>query len=230
VRGGIKSKYINMRLHLKTTKSEGTFPFNYQKILTGTLHKWIGKNVEHNDHLSLYSFSWLNGGKALLNGMLFENGAHFFISAHDQDLIKRILKGIRNSPEIAFGLVVNEIIIQEDPLFNREHIFTAASPVFIKRTIDGREKHFSFRDPESSLLLTETLKNKLRKANIDHTGISVQFDLNYGHPKTKIIYYNKIGNKVNFCPLIIKGKSEQIQFAWNVGIGNSTGIGFGAIR
>jgi CRISPR/Cas system endoribonuclease Cas6 (RAMP superfamily) len=35
---------------------------------------------------------------------------------------------------------------------------------------------------------------------------------------------------VNWCPIIIKGKPETKLFAWNVGLGNSTGIGFGAIK
>jgi CRISPR-associated endoribonuclease Cas6 len=219
-----------MRLHLKTTKSEGILPFNYQNILTGTLHKWFGKNEEHDDHLSLYSFSWLNGGKALSEGLVFENGANFFISVYEYDLFKRIIQGIRAKPEVAYGMVVTEITIQEDPVFSTEHRFSAASPIFIKRTIDGIEKHFTFRDKESSAFLTDTMRNKLRKAELDDAYIEVYFDLGYQNPKTKILHYNNVGNKVNICPVIIKGKPEQIQFAWNVGIGNSTGIGFGAIR
>jgi CRISPR/Cas system endoribonuclease Cas6 (RAMP superfamily) len=30
--------------------------------------------------------------------------------------------------------------------------------------------------------------------------------------------------------VIIKGTPEQLAFAWNVGLGNSTGIGFGALN
>ncbi len=219
-----------MRLHLRTSKTLELVPFNYQNYLTGALHKWIGKNDLHDDRLSLYSFSWLNGGKALEQGLKFENGAHFFISVHDQRLLKNIIQGVRENPEIAFGLVVNEMVIQEDPIFEYEHKFSAASPVFIKRKIDGKEKHYEYQDQESPALLTETLKNKLRKANLNDANVSVQFDLNYSIARTKVIYYNKIGNKVNICPVIIKGTPEQILFAWNVGIGNSTGIGFGAIK
>ena len=38
-----------------------------------------------------------------------------------------------------------------------------------------------------------------------------------------------IENRASICPLIIIAKPETIAFTWNVGIGNSTGIGFGAI-
>jgi CRISPR-associated endoribonuclease Cas6 len=219
-----------MRIHLRTTKSKELVPFNYQVYLTGALHKWIGKNNLHDDRLSLYSFSWLNGGTALKQGLRFENGAHFFVSVHDQQLLKSIIQGVREKPDIAFGLVVNEIIIQEDPQFDHQQKFSVASPIFIKRRIGDQEKHFDYNEEECPVLLTETLKNKLRKANMNDNGVSVQFDLNYPSPRTKVIYYNKIGNKVSICPVIIKGTPEQILFAWNVGLGNSTGIGFGAIK
>lgn len=219
-----------MRLHLRTTKSKELVPFNYQTFLTGALHKWIGKNNLHDERLSLYSFSWLFGGTALKNGLRFESGAQFFISVHDQQLLKSIIQGVRKEPKIAFGLDVNEVIIQEDPVFEKEQKFMTASPIFIKRTIEGKERHFEFHEMESSVLLTETLQNKLRKAGLDDAGVSVRFDMNYSNPKTKLVYYNQIGNKVNICPVIIKGTPDQILFAWNVGMGNSTGIGFGALK
>jgi CRISPR-associated endoribonuclease Cas6 len=45
-----------------------------------------------------------------------------------------------------------------------------------------------------------------------------------------MIIYKGIANKANWCPVIIKGRPETKLFAWNVGLGNSTGIGFGAIK
>lgn len=50
-----------MRIHLITNKSKELIKFNYQPILTGVFHKWIGQNEIHNK-ISLYSFSWLSGG------------------------------------------------------------------------------------------------------------------------------------------------------------------------
>lgn len=218
-----------MRIHLKTSRAETIVPFNYQPMLTGALHKWIGENVIH-DKLSLYSFSWLNGGKATKNGLFFNQGGSFFISAHDPNLIKKIISGIRKNPEITAGIEVLEVLIQDDPSFGVEQRFFCASPILIKRVIEGEEKHFGYNQPESNNLLTETLQNKLRLAGLEENGISVMFDVRYPNLKTKVIYYNNIGNKTNLCPVIIKGSHEQVLFAWNVGLGNSTGIGFGAIK
>ena len=59
--------------------------------------------------------------------------------------------------------------------------------------------------------------------------LKIYFDQNYINKKIKYIDYRGVRNKANMCPVFIKGKPETKAFAWNVGIGNSTGIGFGAI-
>ncbi len=218
-----------MRIHLITTGTKTTIPFNYQPNLTGALHKWAGRNFIH-DEISLYSFSWLQGGEPNKGGLTFNKGARYFISSYNKEFIKTIIQGIKVDPDIAFDLKVQEIIIQEDPAFRDKEIFYTASPIFIRRHVDGNDVHYSFKEKESSKLLTETLRNKLRKAGITDEGITVSFDDKYPNAKTKLIHYNNIGNKVNICPVIIKGSPKQIAFAWNVGVGNSTGIGFGALK
>jgi CRISPR-associated endoribonuclease Cas6 len=218
-----------MRIHVKTTPSTEIIPFNYQNVLTGTLHKWIGPNNIH-DTISDYSFSWLNGGSTTKKGIRFYEGASFFISAYSSDLIKSIVKGIRVQPEIAYGLKVSEIIIQENPSFGESGIFHPASPVFIKRNKDGRDVHYTYEDVESNEFLTETLRNKLKRAGLSFENVIVEFDTNYRNRKIKTIYYNKIGNKVNMSSVKISGTPDQLAFAWNVGVGNSTGIGFGALK
>jgi CRISPR-associated endoribonuclease Cas6 len=218
-----------VRIHIKTSPGTRELPFNYQPILTGAIHKWLDRNEMH-DTISLYSFSWLNGGEAKNTGLMFRSGANFFISSYEPDFLKKIVLGIQADPLIANGLAVCEIVIQDDPEFSNEEKFYCASPVFVKRRDDEREIHFTFSDEESNKHLTETLRTKLKKAGIEDNGISVEFDKTYHSPKTKVVYYNKIGNRVNLCPVIIKGSPQQISFAWNVGVGNSTGIGFGALR
>ena len=218
-----------MRLHINTSGANRIVPFNYQPILTGAIHKWIGENEIH-DLTSLYSFSWLMKGIAQSDGIRFDRQACFFISAFDNELIKLIINGIQENPKIGFGLEVKEITIQEDPDFSGSHLFYTASPILIKRNEEKRTTHFVWNDLKSDSLLTETLKRKLKQADINSDNLFVKFDRSYRNPKTKVVYYQNIGNRVNICPVIISGTSEQLNFAWNVGVGNSTGIGFGAIK
>lgn len=218
-----------MRFHINTSVTEEVLPFNYQPILTGALHKWLGNNNDH-DSISFYSFSWLSGGEAVKNGLKFKNGASFFISSIENEFLKSIYTGITKDPSIANGLIVTSINIQEDPVFENNSVFFVASPVLIKRKVGERIKHFTFREKESDTYLTETFKTKLKKAGLPIEGVNVQFEKDYLNPKTKLIHYKGIGNKVNICPVRISGSPEQIAFAWNVGVGNSTGIGFGALK
>jgi CRISPR-associated endoribonuclease Cas6 len=217
-----------MRLYLKLSKNRELVRFDYQRFLVGALHKWLGENNEH-DALSMYSLSWLSGGKGTNKGLDFPYGAEWFISSYDVNFIKKVINGVRKDAEIAFGMKVTELTVDDTPDFGRTQRFTLASPIFIKRTIEEREKHFTFNDVEADSLMTQTLKHKLDKAGLDSEGISIQFDRNYSKAKTILCTYGKIKNKANYCPIIIEGSPEQIAFAWNVGIGNSTGIGFGSL-
>jgi CRISPR-associated endoribonuclease Cas6 len=222
-----------MRIHLKIHSDGNTVPFNHQHQLTGAMHKWIGKENTEHGALSLFSFSMLEGGKKSKNGdgLVFENGSSFFISAHSSQFIKTVIENIQKDPVLFNGLAVNEIIIQEDPQFTNSVYFQVASPILIKRRLEnGRIKHFAFNEEGANSHLTETLQNKLKKAGISDASAKVRFDDQYTAAKCKVILYNKVQNKTNICPVIIEGKPETIAFAWNVGIGNSTGIGLGAIK
>jgi CRISPR-associated endoribonuclease Cas6 len=217
-----------MRINLTLSEASHIVPFNYQQKLVGAFHKWLGKNEVH-DQASLYSLSWLQGGTASKEGLRFNRGATWFISSHDEALIKRVIKGILEDPAVCYGMSVVDVQIQSTPHFGYEERFLVASPVFIKRTIENREVHFSYEDAEAGNLLTETLKTKLKKAGLPETDVQVMFDPDYPNPKMKVVHYNKVGNKANLCPIIIKGDPKAIGFAWNVGVGNSTGICFGAL-
>ena len=211
--------------------SKEIIPFNYQPFLTGAIHKWIGpKNNVHGD-LSMFSFSWLQNISIVdKKGLKTIPDSYFFISAHDENIIKAIVKGVSDDPRVCYGMNVSEIHMKEAPKFGSEQLFITGSPIFIKRRFDNNEKHITFENPSSDIFLTETLKKKLLTAHLSDEGVSVSFDRDFLNAKTKIVKYKDISNKVNICPVIIKGTPEQIAFAWNVGVGNSTGIGFGALK
>ena len=220
-----------MRLYIKISKSNKVIPFNYQELLTGCLHKWLGADNQQHGKVSLYSFSWFKNVRTTKQGIWFTNDTYMFLSFYEQELAKKVVNGILASPDVFCGSAVFDVMLQETPEFSNNSKFLAASPIFIKRTIEEeKERHYTFRDKESDLLMTETLKTKLKKADLDDSDVAVRFDKGYPNPKTKLIRYGKIDNKVNLCPVIIEGSKEQVAFAWNVGIGNSTGIGFGALK
>ena len=217
-----------MRLHFNLTPNTQTVPFDYQHLLIGAFHKWMGWNEIH-DEISLYSLSWLHGGKMVKDGFDFPKGARWFISFWDEEIGKQLIMSAMKEPVVCCGMKIKEIQIQENPNFGNKEKFTAASPIFIRRYDENRKAiHLTAKDTDTDYYLTETLKRKLKTANLNYD-INVSFDKNYVKLKTKLVKINGINNKANFCPVIIEGDPEAIKFAWNVGIGHSTGCGFGAL-
>jgi CRISPR-associated endoribonuclease Cas6 len=220
-----------MRLHLKTTPSQATVPFNYQENLAGALYKWLGDPEEIHQEISLYSFSWLKGGKGSKGGLIFPEGAFWNISAVDKDLLDRLIHGISQTPSLAYGMEVKEIQIEQEPEFRPEGRFLVQSPVLVKRQEEnGHERFYTFDEPAADDLLTETLHHKLQKADRGDLQVEVAFDRSYRGAKTKVTTYKGIHIKGSVCPVYMKGDPEALAFAWNVGVGNSTGIGFGSLK
>ena len=219
-----------MRIHISTTKNTCLVPFDYQQKLVGTIHKWIGNNSIH-DSISLYSFSWLNGGQKVSDALNFPKGATMFISFYDDVIIRKVIKSILDDPQMFCGMSVTNITIDDTPSLENQELFYCASPIFIKRKMeDGNIKQFTYDDEQTSTLLKETLTAKMREAGLEEDeALDIKFDTSYNRKRLKLIHYRGIGNKANLCPVIIKAKPETKLFAWNVGIGNCTGIGFGAI-
>lgn len=220
-----------MRIYLKTTKStEKVLYDNYQNLLTGVLHKWIGKNNEHGN-ISLYSFSRLEGGNHIGRGVIYPEGANWFISAWDNKLIEKIVHGIKAAPVMFNGLRVNEIILQENPDLSTKNHFLTASPVLLKEFKNGKTTHYTYSDSYSTDLLKKALLTKMESVGLAlDNSLEIKFDTEYPKPKTKLIKYKTINNKCSVCPVIINAQPQTKLFAWNVGIGNSTGIGLGAIK
>jgi len=219
-----------MRLYLRLSPNREMIPFNYQYLLTGCVHKWIGKNNDEHGNRSLYCFSWLQNTHADKNGISLNRDSYFFISAHHVDFIKRVMKGILSSPDVFCGSKVVGIQIKETPQFSGEEQFFLNSPVLIRKRVDEKTKHVTFKDRDFEDLLTENLKNKLKSAHLPSENVSIKIDKDYACPQTKLVDYKGIKNRTTWAPVIIKGMPEQIAFAWQVGLGQSTGIGFGAIK
>ena len=114
-----------------------------------------------------------------------------------------------------------------------EQPFRVASPVFIKHELPGTDRPADYLLPGHELadeLLTTTLRHKLRQAGLDDIGTAVRFDPAFiATAKSKLFRYKQVQCRGSICPVLVSGTAEQIQFAWEVGVGHSTGIGCGAL-
>ena len=219
-----------MRIYLHLSPNREIVPFNYQQSLVGAFHKWLGENELHDD-ISLYSLSWLSRGNPRKKGLDFPNGSTFYVSAPNPDLLSKMVTGVFEGHHIRWGMEVESVTIQRTPKFGNKHKFFAQSPILIKRK-EENEKHHKYYYPtnkESNGYLTETLQQKLQKAGIS-SDVSVKFDPEFKKPIIKKVQYRDIDIKATICPVIVEGDPRAVQFAWEVGVGNSTGICFGALK
>ena len=200
--------------------------------MVGVLHKWLGKGNDEHGNISLYSFSALHGAKFGNQKVSCPNGAKFFISFYDINKAKTIIKSVLDNPEMFAGLTVTDLTIEEDKDLSNREIFYFASPILVKSSGENnsKSKEYTFEDSDANIIMTKTLKTKMRLAGLPQDDdLEVKFDVSYANKKHTIFWYKGISMRVNKCPVIIKGSALTKSFAWNVGIGNSTGIGLGAI-
>lgn len=219
-----------MRIYLRLRKNTQIIPFHYQELLTSMIHKWIGQDNEFHGESGHYSFSWLQNTKAYKNGVDLKNDAYFFISSRNENLLKKIIKNILEDPDMFNGVSVIDIRIKNTPEFTSSENFLMASPVLLKEKQGDEIKHITLIDDDFEEVLTNNLKRKLDKVGIGSEGVIVSLDPEKSFRQTKLVTYKGIKNKTSLAPVIIKGTPKQIAFAWTSGLGNSTGIGFGALK
>lgn len=219
-----------MRIAIYLSPNRELVPYNYQAALVGAFHRWLGSNALHDD-ISLYSLSWLQGGKQVAGGFTFPKGGLFQISAPNAELFQQLIPNMVQGTHIRWGMEVQQANLLVTPNFGARHRFWANSPILIKRQLpeEKYQKYFFPSDPEANGYLTATLRHKLRKMGMKEE-VEVAFDPTFEHPKIKKIRYKHIDIKATFCPVIVSGAPEAVAFAWEVGVGNSTGLGFGALR
>ena len=221
-----------MRLHLYLA-APPAIPFDYLATLKSAFHRWAGHDHSLHEGLSLYSYSWLHGGRAGRRGIHFTEGANWFISAPDEALIHELVSGVVRAPALDLGLAVRDVRMQRAPEFVAgEQPFRVAGPVFIKHEVEkgNPADHLLPGHPLADELLTATLRHKLRQAGLADTGAAVRFDPAYiASAKSKLFQYKQVQCRGSICPVLVSGSAEQIQFAWEVGVGHSTGIGCGAL-
>lgn len=217
-----------MRLHLQLQSDRQGLAFDYQHELVRTFHGWLPDNDIHDD-ISLYSLSWLSGSKAENNLLQFPRGAGWYISFHDERVAKHLLAGMLRQPYTTFGMRVVDVQIQEEPDFGTRYRFLAASPILAKYKDGERIHHKTFSDVGVDEILTLTLQKKLRTAGLSND-VQVQFDRTFANAKTKLVTIKNVKNRASMCPVIVEGAPEAVSFAWSVGIGHCTGVGFGAVQ
>ena len=222
-----------MRLNLTLSPNTDPVPFNHLHWLTGTLHTWAGSDNALHDGPSLYSVGWLKGGHAEEGALTFPDGAHWELSFYRKSVAERVFEGAWAKPEVAYGMRVVRVEREPTPEFGGMYRFTVGSPVLTRqRREDGGRDHLIHSDPDADATLTRTLRYKMKTAGFEDSDreVMVGFDRSYDNPRTKLVTYKDINFRGSICPVIVAGSPTAVQFAYDVGVGELTGCGFGFLE
>lgn len=226
-----------MRLNLTLSPNSDPVPFDHLHRLTGTLHKWLGPDNALHDGPSLYAMGWLNGGQKQGDALTFSEGARWRLSFWEAEAAKQVLDGILQDPSVFAGMRVTEAQQQTTPAFSGGYRFDVDAPVIARRCRDdGSRAYLLYDDERADEALTRTLRRKMDATGLDVApdAVHVRFDRGYDGAHTKLATIEKGGHAIqhkgSVCPVIVEGSSEAVRFVWNVGVGELTGSGFGAVK
>jgi len=105
-----------------------------------------------------------------------------------------------------------------------------------QRRDDGSREYLLFGEERADSALTRTLRAKMdaAKLGVNPKDVQVRFDRGCDEAGTKLATIKKGGHEIqhkgSVCPVIVEGPPGAARFAWNVGIGELTGSGFGALK
>jgi len=227
-----------MKLKIEFSKNTEPVPFTYVSNLNGYLHKVLGSNNVYHDDISLYSTSFLHGGKISKNKKYldFPHGAIWYISSPDNQFIANFINNVYQNTDFAFGMELNGVDIVKIEIVNEGdyYLFHTKSPILLKqKDFETRKNiYFTYEDDfkTTSELMKSIILKKAKKAEIDikNDDFDISFNYEYQQKKIKWITIKTVNNKTSVCPVFIKTRKKEIaDFIYAVGVGHSTGSGFG---
>ncbi len=219
-----------IKIYFKSKNQENNIiiPFSNQKELNSFIYRTLGDNNHYHDSFSDYSISGIQGGEKYDNkNIIFTNGKEPFIqvSSENNNFINDLLIGISQNKYTFFNLVVSRTEFLDFNINKYFDTIVTLSPVIVKDKI-GRKISI---DNENflSLLKENCIKKLAHKGIIDNT-----FDIFIRHPEKSKQKMVMVGNVFNICTkisLYVYGKPATRKTLYNLGLGGSTGSGFGAV-
>lgn len=239
---------IRLRIVLKSKKGKLRIPFNYNHILSAIVYSKIAdiefaEELHSSNSYKFFTFSQLNihKFKRIKSGFLSQNGKiDFLISSPDDYLIKSLVEGFLNDLTVNFigeDLIIEKVELLPVPEFEDKIDVKTLSPIIsrTKKEIDGELKtwdlapgdHF-FKNLENNLIYKYLEYNDLESTDKKITIYSQMRNV-----KGKRITIDN-GNEQTFhraylLDLILEGDKDLLKFAYDAGLGEKSGLGFGMI-
>lgn len=223
-----------MRIKISFSPNTSEVPVNNQSFLNSYVHKCLGRNNEYHDKKNNYCISSLIGGYLNKEQQTvdFKNGAFFVISSADLTFLNKLLIGIMQNPEFGFGMVFKNVEhISNETFLNGWNHFSTLTPFIIKEYFD--KKNYSFvtlKDHDFQIKVKDYLIKKLTKIDpkLDLSDFDINIPNHEAH-KVRTVMVKNVVNKANRCQISIHTNKKVAELLYNIGLGQSTGSGFGTI-
>lgn len=236
-----------MEIKITGTPTQQRVDILYQNKMIADFINHTTDGKYHNNDVKTFSSSFLNRSKLIGTSLCFPNGADLYVSSPDSDFMRDFVLGLEknynNKATFIAGMKIDNIQVIDNTIdfegvqkINTNFV----SPIVVKNPLRRNGINYLTINDHSNEELTYAMKNliikKAQKLNIQISEFNIEFNTTYKNKKVKHYYYpnsNAKNNKVlilaNSCPLIIEGDKDTYNFIKSVGVGNSTGIGFGKI-
>lgn len=218
-----------MRLKINLTNPTTEVPVNNQHELNGFIHTILGKGNPYHDTMSDYSISSLQGGKLKddKKTLRFESNPYFFVASQNKDFLDDFITGAMTRSASFFGMKFNGFDVGCDFQPNRycDDIITI-SPILIR---DQNDRKITFDNPNWIDCIKENCIGKLKHHGIVDPTFNIEL-IKTEKSKQKCIWVGTVFNPCSSVRLKVFGKKKTRETLYCLGIGNSTGSGFGAVK
>ena len=218
-----------MRIKVNLTQPTCEVPINNQHFLNGFIHKVFGKNNNLHDSFSNYNISSLQGGK--LNDdkktLSFNESNPYILISGDNDFITFVIESFMKSDASMFGMKYDYFDSSYDFVLHSyyDNVITV-SPILLKNK-DGRKITYK-NENWLNLLMYQCIK-KLEYNGIYDPNFKIEI-INEHKAKEKCVWVGDVFNVCSSIRLKVYGSKKTRTLIYNMGLGNSTGSGFGTIK
>lgn len=214
-----------MRIKITFEGGGKKLPSHNQHMVNGFIHSCLGDNNEYHDSKNTYAVSMLNGGKLYKHGIFsYDYKANIIVSG-DAIFLSKIVDGVMKLGNFNGMKLLNIEFIQEE-LFNGINHFATLSPILLKR---DNKRFATLNDDDYQNLLESQIKSKVRSILPDEDTSNIHVFVNKNGSKTKLVKLRDVKNIGNVHHLSIECNKKVAELLYRVGIGQSTGAGFGTI-
>lgn len=207
-------------------KTDMIIPFNNQSEMNSYIYRTLGDNNKFHDSFSEYSISSIQGGKKYDNKhIIFNEEPYIVVASKNEEFLTTLLTNIELRKYSFFNLIYSRCEFNTFPLKPEYDMILTISPILLK--VNNRK--ITIDNPNYINFLKEHCIKKLKHCNIDDDTFDIKFR-HFEKAKKKMIMVGKTFNVATMASFYVFGKKKTRETLYHMGLGGSTGSGFGSIK